>query len=412
MAPSRLITNGIEAMTTQLSTSVHIIRSEAEALDAAEQFAQLIAQNALERDRDRILPHREVEQFSQSGLWGITVPKEYGGAGVSTDVLTRVVQRIAQADGNFGHIPQNHYYALEVLRVGATHEQKAFFYDQVLQGKRFGNALAEIGKKDFVRRTQLLKEPEGWFVDGRKFYCTGSLFAHWIPTLTTSPDDGRLYLVFVPRGAAGVTLTDDWDGFGQRVTGSGSVEFTRVPVQPQWVVPFTDSFERPTTIGPYAQIIHAALDLGIGQGAFAATLPFIREHSRPWIAAGVDTAAQDPLLLQEVGNVHIRLRAAQALLARAARFVNSAQQTPNEDSVAQASIAVAQAKALATTASVLAGSKLFELGGTSATQAQHGLDRYWRNARVHTLHDPVRWKYHAIGNYTLNGVRPPRHGAL
>ncbi|MCX5465618.1 SfnB family sulfur acquisition oxidoreductase [Alcaligenes parafaecalis] len=399
-------------MTTQLFTSVHIIRSEAEALDAAEQFAQLVAQNALERDRDRILPHREVEQFSQSGLWGITVPKEYGGAGVSTDVLTRVVQRIAQADGNFGHIPQNHYYALEVLRVGATHEQKAFFYDQVLQGKRFGNALAEIGKKDFVRRTQLLKEPEGWFVDGRKFYCTGSLFAHWIPTLTTSPDDGRLYLVFVPRGAAGVALTDDWDGFGQRVTGSGSVEFTRVPVQPQWVVPFTDSFERATTIGPYAQIIHAALDLGIGQGAFAATLPFIRDHSRPWIAAGVDTAAQDPLLLQEVGNVHVRLRAAQALLARAARFVDAAQQAPDEDSVAQASIAVAQAKALATTASVLAGSKLFELGGTSATQAQHGLDRYWRNARVHTLHDPVRWKYHAIGNYTLNGVRPPRHGAL
>ncbi|ASR91311.1 SfnB family sulfur acquisition oxidoreductase [Alcaligenes faecalis] len=406
------MTNGIEAMTTPLSTSVHIIQSEAEALQAAEQFAQSIAQHALERDRDRILPHREVEQFSQSGLWGITVPKEYGGAGVSTDVLTRVVQRIAQADGNFGHIPQNHYYALEVLRVGATHEQKAFFYDQVLQGKRFGNALAEIGKKDFVRRTQLLKEPDGWFVDGRKFYCTGSLFAHWIPTLTTSPDDGRLYLVFVPRGAAGVTLTDDWDGFGQRVTGSGSVEFTRVPVQPQWVVPFTDSFERPTTIGPYAQIIHAALDLGIGQGAFAATLPFIREHSRPWIAAGVDSAAQDPLLLQEVGNVHVRLRAAQALLARAARFVDAAQQAPDEDSVAQASVAVAQAKALATTASVLAGSKLFELGGTSATQAQHGLDRYWRNARVHTLHDPVRWKYHAIGNYTLNGVRPPRHGAL
>lgn len=399
-------------MTTPLSTSVHIIQSEAEALQAAEQFAQFIAQHALERDRDRLLPHREVEQFSQSGLWGITVPKEYGGAGVSTDVLTRVVQRIAQADGNFGHIPQNHYYALEVLRVGATHEQKAFFYDQVLQGKRFGNALAEIGKKDFVRRTQLLKEPDGWFVDGRKFYCTGSLFAHWIPTLTTSPDDGRLYLVFVPRGAAGVTLTDDWDGFGQRVTGSGSVEFTRVPVQPQWVVPFTDSFERPTTIGPYAQIIHAALDLGIGQGAFKATLPFIREHSRPWIAAGVDSAAQDPLLLQEVGNVHVRLRAAQALLARAARFVDAAKQAPDEDSVAQASIAVAQAKALATSSSVLAGSKLFELGGTSATQAQHGLDRYWRNARVHTLHDPVRWKYHAIGNYALNGVRPPRHGAL
>ena len=412
MAARHAITNGIEAMTTQISQAVPIIQSEAQALQAAERFAQLVADKALERDRDRILPYQEVEQFSQSGLWGITVPKEYGGAGVSTEVLAQVVHRIAAADGNFGHIPQNHYYALEVLRVGATHEQKAFFYDQVLKGKRFGNALAEIGKKDFVRRTQLLKEPDGWFVDGRKFYCTGSLFAHWIPTLTTAQDDGRLYLVFVPRGAAGVTLTDDWDGFGQRVTGSGSVEFQRVQVQPQWVVPFTDSFDRPTTIGPFAQIIHAALDLGIGQGAFEATLSFVREHSRPWIDAGVDSAAQDPLLLQEVGNVHLRLRAAKALLTRAARFVDAAQQAPDEDSVAQASVAVAQAKALATSASVLAGSKLFELAGTGATLSQHGLDRYWRNARVHTLHDPVRWKYHAVGNYALNGVRPPRHGAL
>ncbi|WP_341668155.1 SfnB family sulfur acquisition oxidoreductase [Alcaligenes sp. SDU_A2] len=399
-------------MTTQISQSARIIQSEAQALQVADEFAQSIAQNALERDRDRILPYKDVEQFSQSGLWGMTVPKEYGGAGVSSDVLTRVVQRIAAADGNFGHIPQNHYYALEVLRVGATHEQKAFFYDQVLQGKRFGNALAEIGKKDFVRRTQLLKEAGGWFLDGRKFYCTGSLFAHWIPTLATAQDDDRLYLVFVPREAAGVTLTDDWDGFGQRVTGSGSVQFDRVKVEPYWVVPFSDSFDRPTTIGPYAQIIHAALDLGIGQGALEATLSFVREHSRPWIDAGVDTAAQDPLLLHEVGNVHVRLRAAQALLARAARFVDAAQFAPDEDSVAQASIAVAQAKALSTSASVLAGSKLFELAGTGATLAQHGLDRYWRNARVHTLHDPVRWKYHAVGNYVLNGARPPRHGAL
>lgn len=397
-----------------MTQTAHTIRTEAEALQAAEQFAQGIAAGALARDRDRILPFREVEQFSQSGLWGITIPREYGGAGVSTGVLARAVLRIAAADGNFGHIPQNHYYALEVLRVGATHEQKQFFYGEVLQGKRFGNALAEIGKKDFVRRTQLRKEPGGWFVDGRKFYCTGSLYAHWIPTLVAAQEDAgeRLYLAFVPHDAPGVALTDDWDGFGQRVTGSGSVEFNRVRVEPQWVVPFTDSFERPTTIGPFAQIIHAALDLGIGRGAFEATLPFIREHARPWIDAGVDRAAQDPLLLHEVGNIHVRLRAAEALLARAARFVDAAQQQPTEDSVAQASVAVAEAKALATSASVLAGSKLFELGGTGATQARHGLDRYWRNARTHTLHDPVRWKYHAIGNYALNGVRPPRHGAL
>ena len=98
-----------------------------------------------------------------------------------------------------------------------------------------------------------------------------------------------------------------------------------------------------------------------------------------------------------------------ALLARAARYVDRAQQSPSEDSVAQASIAVAQAKALSTQASLLASSKLFELGGTSAAQRQHGLDRYWRNARTHTLHDPVRWKYHLLGNWVLNSKRPARH---
>jgi len=393
---------------------VPVIRTEAQALEVAQAFAHSIATGARQRDSERRLPWREVEQFSQSGLWGITVPKEFGGAGVSTGTLTQAVSVIAAADGNFGHIPQNHYYSLEVLRVGGTHAQKTFFYDRVLRGERLGNALAETGHRDFKRRTQLLREPSGWFIQGAKFYCTGAIYAHWIPTLAVATEETgeRAYLVFVPRTAPGVTITDDWDGFGQRVTGSGSVQFEHVHVEPEWVVPFTASFERPTTIGPFAQIIHAALDAGIGHGALQATLPFVRDHARPWIDSGVQSAAQDPLLLEQIGNVHVRLRAADALIARAALSVDAAQRTPNEDSVAAASVAVAQAKALSTSASLLASTKLFELAGTSATQAEHGLDRFWRNARTHTLHDPVRWKYHAVGNYVLNGVRPPRHGAI
>lgn len=394
-----------------------VIASEEQALQAARAFAAQIAPGALQRDRDRRLPWQEVQQFSDSGLWGITIPREYGGAGVSTGVLTQAVGLIAAADGNFGHIPQNHYYSLEVLRVGGSPAQKAFFYDRVLRGERLGNALAEIGQRDFKRRTQLLREPGGWFVQGHKFYCTGALFAHWIPTLVSASETAqqageRMYLVFIPRDAPGVTITDDWDGFGQRVTGSGSVQFERVRVEPEWVVPFTSSFERPTTIGPFAQIIHAALDAGIGHGALQASLPFIREHARPWVDAGVSRATEDPLLLQQLGNVHVRLRAADALVARAALAVDAAQREPTEDLVAAASVAVAQAKALSTSASLLAGSKLFELAGTASTLAGQGLDRFWRNARTHTLHDPVRWKYHAVGNYVLNGVRPPRHGAL
>ncbi|EGI77724.1 SfnB family sulfur acquisition oxidoreductase [Hylemonella gracilis] len=380
----------------------------------AQGLASDFARDAARRDRERILPWTELDAFTDSGLWGITVPRDHGGPGVGSAVLAEVIALICAADSSIGQIPQNHYYALEVLRVGGTDAQKAFFYERVLAGERFGNALAEIGHKDYKRRTQLIPDGQGFRVQGQKFYCTGALFAHWIPTLVTALEQGRevTYLAFVPRAAEGVSITDDWDGFGQRVTGSGSVTFENVRVEPEWVVPFLASFERPTTIGPFAQIMHAAIDLGLARGAFAAMLPFIRAHARPWPDAKVELAAQDPLLIQQVGEIAVRIRAAEALVRRAARFVDAAQADPTERSVAEASVAVAEARAATTTASLDAGTRLFELGGTAATLGGRGLDRFWRNARVHTLHDPVRWKYHAIGNYYLNDRLPPRHGAL
>ena len=390
------------------------IRDDAHALEVAHALAADFAREAALRDRERRLPWAELERFSASGLWGITVPREHGGAGVSAVTLAEVIAIISAADGSLGQIPQNHFYALEVLRVGGSEPQKSFFYRRALVGERFGNALAEIGHKDFKRRTRLMEEGGGWQVDGRKFYCTGALYAHWIPTLVSALRDGRevTLLVFVPRHSEGVRIVDDWDGFGQRVTGSGSVHFDRVAVDPAWVLPFLTSFERPTTIGPFAQLLHAAIDLGIGRGALAATLPFVRERSRPWIDAGVERASEDPLSIRQIGEIAVRLRAAEALLRRAGRLVDAAQRAPGERSVAAASIAVAEARVLSTTASLDAGTRLFELAGTAATLDDLGLDRFWRNARTHTLHDPVRWKYHAIGNYHLNDRLPPRHGAL
>jgi SfnB family sulfur acquisition oxidoreductase len=300
-----------------------------------------------------------------------------------------------------------------VLRVGGSPAQQRFFYGEVLAGRRLGNALAEIGHKDFQRRTRLIPDGDGWRIQGRKFYCTGAVYAHWIPTLVVAEEAGRpvQYLAFVPRDAQGVDITDDWDGFGQRVTGSGSVAFDHVRVEADWVVPFQTSFERPTTIGPVAQLLHAAIDLGVARAALAATLPFVRE-ARPWIDAKVARAAEDPLLIQQVGETTVQLRAAEALLRRAARFVDAAQAAPGERSVAEASIAVAEARVQTTTAALDASTRLFELGGTAATLDHRGLDRFWRNARTHTLHDPVRWKYHAVGNFFLNDRLPPRHGAL
>lgn len=389
-----------------------LITSDAQALAVAEEIAGLLRPESATRDRERRLPHAELDRFVQSGLWGISVPKAFGGAGVSNATLAKVVARIAQADASIGQIPQNHYYALEVLRVNGTPEQQQRLYAEVLAGRRFGNALAEIGTKNaHERTTRLTRDGDQLRINGRKFYCTGALYAQRIPTLVIDEQDAQ-HLAFVPADSHGLQVIDDWSGFGQRTTGSGSVVFDNVQVRGEDVVPFGSAFERPTTVGPLAQILHAAIDTGIARAAFEDALHFVRTRSRPWVDSGLDKACDDPLTLKSFGHLAIRLHATEALLERAGEILDRAQHDSSADNVAAASIAVAEARAISTEISLAAGTTLFELAGSQATLAEHNLDRHWRNARVHTLHDPVRWKYHAIGNYYLNDENPPRRGTI
>ena len=388
-----------------------IIQNDAQAIDAAHALAAEFTEEASSRDRERRLPLPELERYSQSGLWGITVPREHGGAGVSRVTLAAVTAIISRADGSLGQIPQNHYYALEVLRVNGNADQQARFYARALAGERFGNALAETGTRTAAeRRTRLTADgQDDWRINGSKFYCTGALYAQWIPTATV--DDGGIQrLAFVRRDSPGVEVIDDWSGFGQRVTGSGTVVFKDVVVPRQDVLLLADPSGPANTIKPLAQLIHAAIDLGIGQAALADAVDFVRERSRPWIDAGVDEARHDPLTLSEFGRLSVRIEAARALVARAGRILDTATVHATAQNIAAAAIAVAQARALTTEASLAAGTKLFELAGTQSTLDHLNLDRHWRNARTHTLHDPVRWKIHAVGNYYLNGAPPARVG--
>jgi SfnB family sulfur acquisition oxidoreductase len=389
-----------------------VIETDAQALETARALAADFVREASQRDRERRLPLPELERYSQSGLWGITVPREHGGAGVSRATLAEVTAIISRADGSLGQIPQNHYYALEVLRVNGSADQQRRFYARALAGERFGNALAEIGTRTAAeRRTRLTADPQGgWRIDGSKFYCTGALYAQWVPTATVG-EDGVQRLAFVRRDSPGVEIIDDWSGFGQRVTGSGTVLFKNVAVPDENVLVLTDPAAPANTIKPLAQIIHAAIDLGIGQAALADAVDFVRERSRPWIDAGGARASDDPLTIGEFGRLSIRLDAARALVARAGRILDAATADASPQNVAAAAIAVAEARVLTTEASLAAGSKLFELAGTQSTLDPLNLDRHWRNARTHTLHDPVRWKLHAVGNYYLNGAAPARVGA-
>ncbi|EJK81407.1 SfnB family sulfur acquisition oxidoreductase [Rhizobium sp. AP16] len=388
------------------------LASEEEAIATARVLAKQFAESASSRDIDRLLPHAELDALSQSGLLSITVPSEYGGLDVSNAVLAEVTAILAEADGSIGQIPQNHFYILEALRNDGSEEQKRFFFGRALAGDRFGNALSEKGTKTVGHyNTLITREGLGYRINGRKYYSTGVIFADWI-TVFALDDEERLTMSFVPRGTEGIEIVDDWDGFGQRTTGSGTTILNNVYVRADAVVSHQKGFERPTTIGSVGQIIHAGVDLGIARAAFAETVAFVKTNARPWMNSGVERASDDPLTIAKVGQIAIRLEAATAVVERAGRKVDIAQIDPSEANVVAATLAVAAAKVLTTEIALEASNTLFELAGTSSVRVGLNLDRHWRNARTHTLHDPVRWKYHVVGNYYLNDVTPPKNGAL
>ncbi len=389
-----------------------VLETEQQALAVARELAEHFASTASERDSERQLPFAEMDILAQSGLLAITVPEEYGGLDVSNSTLAEVTAILAQADGSIGQIPQNHFYILEALRVDGSEDQKRYFFGRALAGDRFGNALSERGTKTVGHyNTRITRDGPGYRINGRKFYSTGVLFADWI-TIFALDESDKLVMAFVPKGTEGVEIIDDWDGFGQRTTGSGTTVLNNVYVNADHVVLHHKGFERPTTIGSVGQIIHAGIDLGIARAAFAETLDFVKTRARPWMDSGVERASDDPLTISKVGQLAIRLEAATATIERAGRKVDAAQVETTEKRVIEATLAVAAAKVLTTEIAIEATNTLFELAGTASVKLDLNLDRHWRNARTHTLHDPVRWKYHVVGNYHLNDVIPPKNGAL
>ena len=402
----------ISQLSEKTKLPAHRIGSEEEALEIARELAGEFARRSNERDTDRILPFDELDTLAQSGLLAITVPSDYDGIDVSNAVLAEITAILSEADSSIGQIPQNHFYILEALRTDGTEEQKKFFFARALAGDRFGNALSEKDTKtvgDYA--TRLTPDGLGYRLNGRKFYSTGVLFAEWIVVFALDQDE-KLTMSFLPRGADGLQVIDDWDGFGQRTTGSGTTVLQNVYVTADAVVRHHRGFERRTTIGSVGQIIHAGIDLGIARAAFAETLDFVRNRARPWMDSGVERAADDPLTIARIGQLAIRLEAATAIVERAGKKVDIAQINGTEEGIIEATLAVAAAKVLTTEIALEATNTLFELAGTSSTRIGLNLDRHWRNARTHTLHDPVRWKYHVVGNYHLNGVAPPKNGAL
>ena len=405
----RPVAGSDETLSFDLSPNAHRIASDEEALAVAHQLSHEFAAEAAERDRERRLPVKELDRFSGSGLWGITVPKAYGGAGVSFATLAEVVAVISAADPNLGQLPQNHLAALDAIRVTASEEQKQLWFGRALQGYRLGNAFSEAKSKHVgAFETTLRREGDFFVVNGEKFYATGALFAHFIH-IGAIAEDGKVYLAIASRDAQGLTIIDTWSSFGQRTTASGNVLIENVLVGPHAVIPAYLGAERPTSNGSVSQIIQAAVDAGIARGAIEETIRFVRSHVRPWLDSRQEHGYEDVFTIAQIGDLEVKLHAAEALLERAGRAIDEILDDPSEEALGETAVKVAEAKILTTEIAILATNKLHELGGTRSTLGQYNFDRHWRNARTHTLHDPVRWKYFHVGNHLLNGVAPPRH---
>ena len=390
----------------------HIIQSDEEAIQIAEKLATQFAEGASERDRNRTWPVDELNAYSQSGLWSINVPKKFGGPEVSYVTLAKVIEIISAADPSIGQITQNHLGIVAAIRTNSDEAQQALLFGEALKGTRFGNAFSEFGSKRAVDFETKFTDPgpdsDHVIVNGQKFYSSGAVLAHLVPIVALD-GEGRAWYAIADRDAPGLTVIDDWSSFGQRTTLSGTVLLENVKVLKTHLVPGYKGFDRPTADGAIFQIIQAAVDTGIAKAAIEDTIKFVRTKTRSWVDSGLDHAWQDPYTIQAIGDLTLRLHAAQAILEKAGLAVDRAVANPTEETVAKAQIAVAESKVLSTEIAITATNKLFELGGTRSTLDEHNFDRHWRNARTHTLHDPVRWKYAILGNYSLNGINPPLH---
>jgi SfnB family sulfur acquisition oxidoreductase len=382
--------------------AAHIIRSDEEALEVAHRLAASFRLEALQRDQQRRLPWAELDQFSQSGLLAARVPKAYGGAEISYTTVARTVSIVSAADPSLGQLMLSILLSNAIIDAVGRPEQKDDFFAKVLLGYRWGNGHAEAGgSQSGVTTTRVTRQGERYVVNGQKFYSTGALYSHLI-SVGCLDENGKSVTAVLARHAPGLTILDDWDGFGQRTTASGTLLLNNVVVEASHLLDSERARATSTSFG-IPDLVHSAIDLGIAQAAVDDTIAYVREHARAFRRAGVERAVDDPYIQQEVGNLVTRLHAAEALLERGAGIFDRAVASKDPAANTAAAVALAEAKILTTEVSLLASNKLFQLGGASSTLPSHGYDRHWRNARTHTVHDPVHWKFPLIGSHYLKG---------
>ncbi|WP_437882374.1 acyl-CoA dehydrogenase family protein [Pseudomonas sp. LRF_L74] len=385
-------------------------------LTRARELAPRIQAGAAERDAKRALPYEQIDWIRQARLGAARVPLELGGGDVSQREVAQLFIILGKADPCVAQAVFPHFATVEHLRLIANSKQQARYLSSFVEGHLSSGAIAERGGKFRGEiHTRLVRDNQGLRLDGEKFYSTGCLFADLLK-IQAVDENGEAVYAMLPRETPGITLLDDWDGMGQRTTASGTTRLENVRVDAEQVIPLAQWYRRRNYIGASAQLIHCAIDIGIGLAALDDAIVWAREGSRPVRESGVDRARDDPYILHTIGELSARIHGAEALVEKAADVVERAARAQLAGQLAddaleallvESSIAVAEAKIASTRASLFVCERLYDVGGAATTQSRHNFDRHWRNARTHTTHDALAYKFKAIGDYRVNGNPPP-----
>jgi alkylation response protein AidB-like acyl-CoA dehydrogenase len=368
---------------------------------------EIFARDAAERDREGGKPLAQLALLKDSGLLNLLIPRDYGGAGERWSTALKIVREFAKVDGAIGHLYGYHFGSQHAAHLRGTPAQAADIFTRSAAGNWFwGNTANSFSKSLFGRR-----DGDGYVLDGYRPFASGSHIADCLQIAWEDRDTDQRSFAVIPATRDGIRIENDWDGFGQRQTGSGRVTYDNVRVHDHEVLSYKPDGGRPyQTVTPFLQQ-STLLNVFIGsaQGALLTARDYTKEKSRPWVHSGVDKHTDDPWIKRVYGELFTKVRAATLLADDAAATLDRVWARGRELTArerGEAAVVIAGANVHAGEVALDVTSRIFEAKGARSATIANGYDRFWRNVRIHTLHNPAEYKTRNVGAWFLTGVHP------
>jgi alkylation response protein AidB-like acyl-CoA dehydrogenase len=384
-------------------------------LHIAREVADDLATDAVDREQAGKAPFDEVSRLREAGLLTLLVPARQGGGDADWRTAYAVVRSNAEADGAIGRLLGCHY----VLSYGARFFATPALAARVERESVAGQWCWGGGFGAHEPPLRLTPTGDGCLLHGRQDFACGVAVADRLAVRAVRSDTGEPLAVLVDPAQPGVTCVSDGGTFGQRLAAGGSVEFDSVPVPADDVFGSLSADEGvlPPFAGlavPTARLISAQVCLGMADGLLSEAREYSRATHRssrqtPTPGSWPGGPPQDPYELTAYGELSVAARAASALADQAIESLMcglSRGEDVEDDECAEITVLAGAAEAAAARAAQDITTHALDVIGAGAISARRGFDRFWRNARTHTLREPVAPRLREVGDYCLNDAHP------